>query len=80
MATSAGIVLSMSMRSSVFKMSDGTVQLGARPRTRGLLLPCFCVDKSSDGSTVITGQSLAKPYTLPEKYYVDESGFLGEFS
>ena len=80
MATSAGTVLSMSMRSSVFKMSDGTVQLGARPRTRGLLLPCFCVDKSSDGTTVITGQSLAKPYTLPEKYYVDESGFLGEFS
>ena len=38
-ATDRGIILAMSMKRSVFKLDDGTVQLGMRARTRGRLLP-----------------------------------------
>ncbi len=83
MVTPEGIVVSMSMCHSVFKINDGTIQLGVRPRTRGLLLPGFCVEQSEDeGSitTVLNGPSLSKPYTVPEKLYLDESGFLAQLS
>lgn len=78
MATADGTVLSMSMRRSVVRMSDGTIQLGARPRTLGLLLPGFAVEDS--GTTTISGPSLEKPYALPEKLYLDECAFLVRLS
>lgn len=80
-ATSGGIVVSMSMCRSVFKMSDRTIQLGVRPRTRGLLLPGFRIeDTESNAPCTISGPALANPYTLPAKFYLDESGFLAELS
>ncbi|MBQ9836347.1 MAG: MFS transporter [Akkermansia sp.] len=83
LVTAEGIVISMSTGHSVFKINDGTIQLGVRPRTRGLLLPCFNVEQTQDGDTTITtltSPSLSKPYTLPEKLYLDESGFLAQLS
>ena len=81
LCTPGGIIISMSMCHSVFKMRDGTIQLGSRPRTRGLLLPGFEVESEADGSgATIQGPSLSTPYTLRETLYLDESGFLSELS
>ena len=75
LCTSMGNIISMSMCHSVFKMSDGTIQLGVRPRTRGLLLPGYRVDAPTEGaSAIISGPS------LPTHIYLDESGFLAELS
>ncbi len=80
-ATLSGTILSMSMRHSIFKMYDGTIQLGARPRTRGLILPGYHVTPSSTEETItLDGPSLASPFTLPAKIYLDESGFLAQLS
>ena len=81
MIISGGTIISMSMCHSVFKMSDGTIQLGVRPRTRGLLLPGYRVETPEDGTNaVISGPSLRTEYTLPSHIYLDESGFLAELS
>ncbi len=83
LVTADGIIISMSTCHSVFKINDGTIQLGVRPRTRGLLLPCYNVEQIEDGDTItttLTCPSLSKPYTLPEKLYLDESGFLAQLS
>lgn len=83
LVTQEGTVISMSTCHSVFKLKDGTIQLGVRPRTRGLLLPGFSVEESDGGeSTVVTLSSpcLSKPYTLSSKLYLDESGFLAQLS
>lgn len=74
--TPQGIVLAMSMCHSVFKLDDGTVQLGMRPRTRGRLLPGFYM--TAPGSNTFKGPSLADEYALPSNIYLDESGFLAE--
>lgn len=74
MATAEGMVIAMSMVRSVFKLSDGAQQLGARPRTRGLLLPGYKVEDS----VRITAPCLTKPFVLPETLYLDESGFLAQ--
>lgn len=78
LATPDGIVISMSMRRSVVRISDGTIQLGSRPRTVGLLLPGFAVEET--GETCITGPSLEHPFRLPQKLYVDECAFLARLS
>ena len=76
-ATPEGIIISMSMVNSVFKLADGTIQLGVRPRTRGLLLPCFRVDsQEGEDTAVLSGPSLASPHTCSSKLYLDEIGFL----
>ncbi len=75
-ATDRGIILAMSMKRSVIKLDDGTVQLGFRARTRGRLLPGFYQKKSS--STTFYGATLSTPYSLPPKLYLDEAGFLAE--
>ena len=75
-ATDRGIILAMSMKRSVFKLDDGTVQLGMRARTRGRLLPGFYLNPPS--STIIAGATLSTPYSLPPNLYLDESGFLAE--
>ncbi len=75
-ATDRGIILAMSMKRSVFKLDDGTVQLGFRARTRGRLLPGFYQNKSS--STTFYGATLNTPYSLPPSIYLDEAGFLAE--
>lgn len=83
LVTPEGTVISMSTCHSAFKVDDGTIQLGARPRTRGLLLPCYSVEQTEDGENTITtlsGPSLRRAYTLPEKLYLDESGFLAQLS
>ena len=81
LCTSMGNIISMSMCHSVFKMSDGTIQLGVRPRTRGLLLPGYRVDTPNEGTTaIISAPSLRSEYTLPSHIYLDESGFLAELS
>jgi len=86
LATPEGTVISMSMCHSVFKMYDGTIQLGNRPRTRGLLLPGFRVMEPEEGQqgevapVVLAGPSLREPYALPAKLYLDESGFLAQLS
>ena len=81
LCTPMGNIISMSMCHSVFKMSDGTIQLGVRPRTRGLLLPGYRVDTPNEGTTaVISAPSLRTEYTLPSHIYLDESGFLAELS
>lgn len=81
MSTPGGIIVAMSMCSSVFKMRDGTLQLGVRPRTRGLLLPGFEVEAEQEGlHATIHGPSLLRPYSLPTNIYIDESGFLAELS
>ena len=77
-ATSDGIIISMSMRKSAIRLSDGTIQLGARPRTLGLLLPGFNVSESEP--VALSGPALAKPFQLPDKVYLDESGFLAKLS
>ena len=77
-ATGEGIIISMSMRKSVVRMSDGTIQLGARPRTLGLLLPGFTVEEGDPPA--ICGPSLAKPFPLPHKIYIDESSFLARLA
>ena len=77
-ATPDGIIISMSMRRSVVRMSDGTIQLGARPRTLGLLLPGFAVPETDTPS--VAGPSLAQPYLLPGKLYIDEGAFLARLS
>ncbi len=80
-ATIDGTVLSMSMRHSIFKMYDGTIQLGVRPRTRGLILPGYHVTEgSTEETTTLDAPSLASPFTLPAKIYLDESGFLAQLS
>ena len=66
----------MSMKRSVFKLDDGTVQLGMRARTRGRLLPGFYLNPPF--STIIAGATLSTPYSLPPNLYLDESGFLAE--
>ena len=78
LATPEGIVISMSMRRSVVRMSDGTIQLGSRPRTVGLLLPGFAT--AGEGSSLITGPSLERPFQLPQKLYIDECAFLARLS
>lgn len=81
LATAKHIIVSLSMCRSVFKIGDGTSQLGVRPRTRGILLPGFAVQGSRDsGGVSITGPSLLRPYTIPDSLYLDESGFLAELS
>ncbi len=77
-ATPGGTIISMSTVHSVFKLSDGTIQLGVRPRTRGLLLPCYCVQGNggAEDGVVLSGPSLASPYTCSSKLYLDEIGFL----
>ncbi|MFR4417937.1 MAG: hypothetical protein ACLT8E_11505 [Akkermansia sp.] len=65
-----------SMKRSVFKLDDGTVQLGMRARTRGRLLPGFYLNPPL--SNVIAGATLSTPYSLPPNLYLDESGFLAE--
>lgn len=81
LSTPAGVVIAMSMCHSVFKMRDGTIQLGVRPRTRGLLLPGFEVEAEDSGSAAtISGPSLQQPYALPGTFYLDESGFIAELS
>ncbi len=86
LTTASGTVIAMSMRQSVFKMRDGTIQLGFRPRTRGLLLPGFSVTAQGDESSgtaafIISGPAFKSgSYTLPSKMYIDESGFLAELS
>lgn len=82
LSTPSGVILSMSMVRSVFKMPDGTIQLGVRPRTRGMLLPGFSVGSSGkDGVALcVDGPALDSPYSLPAKLYVDESGFLAMLS
>ena len=64
------------------KLYDGTIQLGSRPRTRGLLLPGFYTEgNASDGEGItVCGPSLYTPVSLPSKIYLDESGFLAELS
>lgn len=80
--TPDGTIVSMSMCHSVFKMRDGTIQLGTRPRTRGLLLPGYmAVPQGSDTNIVeLHAPSLRRPYALPSNLYLDESGFLAELS
>ena len=81
LSTPDGTIVSMSMCSSVFKMRDGTLQLGVRPRTRGLLLPGFEVEAEQEGvHATIHGPSLVSPFSLPANLYIDESGFLAELS
>ena len=81
LASSGRIVISLSMCRSVFKIGDGTSQLGVRPRTRGILLPGFAVKGArKDGSVSISGPSLLRAYTIPDSLYLDESGFLAELS
>ena len=47
-------------------------------RTRGILLPCFRVQLPADeeDGLVVSGPSLVSDYALPNKLYMDESGFL----
>ncbi len=78
-STSRGCIISMSMGKSIYKLYDGTIQLGTRPRTKGLLLPGFATRKAGD-SIALTSPSLAAPYMLPDCVYLDESGFLAELS
>ena len=74
LCSSQGIVISMSMCHSVFRIDDGTTQLGMRPRTRGRLLPCFY--PTTPDNQNIMGPSLVHPYSLPPQTYLDESGFI----
>lgn len=74
--TERGIVISMSMCHSVFKLDDGTIQLGMRSRTKGRLMPGFYL--TEPGSTIVNGPALCEPYSLPSNIYLDESGFLVE--
>ncbi|MEG1070555.1 MAG: hypothetical protein RSE01_01900 [Akkermansia sp.] len=75
-STSEGIVIAMSMCHSVFKLDDGTVQLGMRSRTRGRLMPGFYTN--ADNPSIIEGPALERPFALPPQIYLDESGFLVE--
>ncbi|MBQ2380378.1 MAG: MFS transporter [Akkermansia sp.] len=81
-ATADGTIISMSTVHSVFKLADGTVQLGVLPHSRGLLLPCFKVQGVGgvEDSVVLSGPSLASPYTCSSKLYLNESGFLKQLS
>ena len=79
-ATVRGCIIAMSMGHGVYKMYDGTIQLGTRPRTRGLLLPGYEVQKNSDGEIILRSPVLSKEYTLPRNLYLDESGFLAELA
>ncbi len=74
--TPQGTIVSMSMAKSVYKLDDGTVQLGMRARTRGRLLPGFYLRDSK--SNIICSPVLARDYSLPENVYLDESGFIAE--
>lgn len=76
-AMDKGIVIAMSMKRSVYKLDDGTVQLGMRARTCGRLLPGFYL-KTDSSATVIDGATLPNPVALPPNHYLDESGFLAE--
>ncbi|MEG0333978.1 MAG: MFS transporter [Akkermansia sp.] len=75
-STREGIVIAMSMCHSVFKLDDGTVQLGMRSRTRGRLMPGFYTN--ADNPSIIEGPALERPFALPPQIYLDESGFLVE--
>ncbi len=77
-ATPGGTIISMSMAYSTYKVPDGTQQRGMQARTRGILLPCFRTQQPSDpeDGIIISGPSLSSPYTLSNKLYLDESGFL----
>ncbi len=79
LATPDGIVVSMSMRRSVTRMDDGTIQLGTRPRTLGLLLPGFAIQGEGE-EIMITGTTLATAYPLPPKLYIDECAFLARLA
>lgn len=76
--TPSGVVISMSMGQSTYKVPDGTKQWGMQTRTKGLLLPCFRVQLPYDeeDGIVVSGPSLVSPYVLSSKLYLDESGFL----
>ncbi len=78
LASPDGIVISMSMRRSVVRMDDGTIQLGTRPRTLGLLLPGFAADEAEQ--ILISGPTLASPFPLPAKLYIDECAFLARLA
>ncbi|MDO5450355.1 MAG: MFS transporter [Akkermansia sp.] len=81
LANGSHTILAMSMCKSVFKLGDGTSQLGARPRTRGILLPGFSVAGSrQEGNLTIDGPSMLRPFTVPDNLYLDECGFLAELS
>ncbi len=81
LATPRHIIISMSMCRSVFKIGDGTSQLGTRPRTRGILLPGFAIlGAREQGGTSVCGPSLLSAFSLPDNLYLDESGFLAELS
>ena len=71
-----GIVIAMSMMRSVFRMDDGTIQLGMRPKTRGLILPGFYLLEKDN--RVLNGPCLSEDLTLPADLYLDEAGFLAE--
>lgn len=73
-----GIIISMSMCKSVYKLDDGTVQLGMRPRTKGRLLPGFYLKRMGEQTDILSGVSLTREYSLPANLYLDESGFLAE--
>lgn len=77
-ATPDGVILAMSMAHSTYKVPDGTKQRGMQTRTRGILLPCFRVQLPADeeDGLVVSGPSLVSDYSLPNKLYMDESGFL----
>lgn len=77
-ATPDGVIIAMSMALSTYKVPDGTQQRGMQTRTRGIMLPCYRADIPEDHEDGITisGPSLEAPFTLPNKLYLDESGFL----
>ncbi len=79
-ATNHGRIISMSMSKSIFKLYDGTIQLGMRPRTRGMLLPGFSVLSEPGGELRLNSPALDSPVLLPSHYYLDESGFIAELS
>lgn len=77
-ATSNGIIIAMSMTRSVFKVDDGTVQLGMRPRTRGRIIPGFYLQEGTKDT--IMGPSLSSPHRLDPFIYLDEVGFFAELN
>lgn len=74
-ASPNGIVISMSMRKSVYTMHDATIQLGSRPRSYGLLLPGHAT--SPDG-TSIHSPVFNRVYSLPDTLRIENDGFLVE--
>jgi len=74
-ASPSGVVISMSMRKSVYALSDGSIQLGTRPRSYGLLLPGHAT--SADGS-IVHSPVFNHSYNLPASLIIDNNGFLLE--